>query len=354
MSESEISMYTVTPRQAKTLIIEAVECGVVPNLHSSPGMGKSSIMAEVANHFNLHMIDHRMSTSVPEDLTGLPRFNERNRAEFVPFEDLFPIVGDTIPEGKDGWFIFLDEFPAALKQVQAASFKLILDKMVGQKHLHSHAVLAAAGNLMSDRSIVNPISTAMQSRMVHLEMRVDFQEWLEDVALPRRYDSRIIAFLSQYESDLFDFRPDHKEKTFACPRTWEFMNRLCTDPQGNKRPVTAERTALFAGTITSGTAAKFVQFCRVYQHMVNIDVVCGNPEKAPLPDSTDLKWATVTMLAEKATVNNLDKLDVYINRFSLDFKILFFRMVFHNPALKLRDHPVFRKAMIELNKYLKY
>jgi len=347
---SEISIYTVTPRQAKAATIDIIESGLVPNLHSSPGMGKSSIMRSVAKHFNLHLIDHRMSTSVPEDLTGLPRFNERNRAEFVAFEDLFPIVGDTIPEGKDGWMIFLDEFPAALKQVQAASFKLILDKMVGQKYLHENVVISAAGNLMSDRSIVNPISTAMQSRMVHLEMRVDFTEWLEDVALAEGYDTRIIAFLSQYNGKLMDFRPDHTEKTFCCPRTWEFMQKLLR----GGRPVNAERTPIFAGTITSGVAAEFVQFCRVYTDMIRLDQVLDKPTTAPLPASTDLKWATVTMLADKANAQNLDKLSDYIERFSVDFKILFYRMVFHNPALKLREHPVFRKAMIEMNKYLKY
>lgn len=347
---SEISIYTVTPRQAKAATIDIIESGLVPNLHSSPGMGKSSIMRSVAKHFNLHLIDHRMSTSVPEDLTGLPRFNERNRAEFVAFEDLFPIVGDTIPEGKDGWMIFLDEFPAALKQVQAASFKLILDKMVGQKYLHENVVISAAGNLMSDRSIVNPISTAMQSRMVHLEMRVDFTEWLEDVALAEGYDTRIIAFLSQYNGKLMDFRPDHTEKTFCCPRTWEFMQKLIK----GGRPVNAERAPVFAGAITSGVAAEFVQFCRVYTDMIRLDQVLSNPGTAPLPPSTDLKWATVTMLADKANAQNLDKLSDYIERFSVDFKILFYRMVFHNPALKLREHPVFRKAMIEMNKYLKY
>lgn len=347
---SEISIYTVTPRQAKAATIDIIESGLVPNLHSSPGMGKSSIMRSVAKHFNLHLIDHRMSTSVPEDLTGLPRFNERNRAEFVAFEDLFPIVGDTIPVGKDGWMIFLDEFPAALKQVQAASFKLILDKMVGQKYLHENVVISAAGNLMSDRSIVNPISTAMQSRMVHLEMRVDFTEWLEDVALAEGYDTRIIAFLSQYNGKLMDFRPDHTEKTFCCPRTWEFMQKLIK----GGRPVNAERAPVFAGAITSGVAAEFVQFCRVYTDMIRLDQVLDKPTTAPLPASTDLKWATVTMLADKANAQNLDRLSDYIERFSVDFKILFYRMVFHNPALKLREHPVFRKAMIEMNKYLKY
>ena len=123
---SELSAYTCTPRQAKSLIIECIEAGLVPALHSSPGMGKSSIMKAVAKEFGLFMIDHRLSTSAPEDLTGLPRFRADGFAEFAPFADLFPIVGAEIPEGYNGWLLFLDEWNAAPRTVQAACFKLIV------------------------------------------------------------------------------------------------------------------------------------------------------------------------------------------------------------------------------------
>ena len=58
----------------------------------------------------------------------------------------------------------------------------------------------------------------MQSRLIHFVMEVSFTEWLEDVAIKEGYDSRLIAFLSMYPKYLMDFRPDHQEKTFCCPR----------------------------------------------------------------------------------------------------------------------------------------
>lgn len=345
-----VNLYTLTPRQTRQAVVDCLEAGLVPFVQSSPGMGKSSIMRSIAKEARLNLIDHRLSTSAPEDLSGLPRFDEKGFAHFSPFADLFPVEGMEVPKDFDGWMLFLDEFNSAKKDVQAAAYKLVLDRMTGQKNLHERCVISAAGNLATDRAIVNQISTAMQSRVVHIEMRIDFEEWLKDVALKENYDSRIIAYLSQYNSKLMDFRPDHNEKTFCCPRTWEFMNRLIKGKtfSGNEMD---EKTPLYAGTITSGVAAEFVQFTKVFKDMVNIKDVMNDPNNCPIPYDNSAKWATITHLMENADDKTFGNLSIYASRFGLDFRILFFRsaMIRHP---ELRQHPSFATAMIDLAKYL--
>lgn len=342
---SEASVYSCTPRQLRTFITDTLEAGLVPFVSSSPGVGKSSIMKLVAKDFNLKVIDHRLSTSAPEDMSGMPRFTE-NRAKFVPFEDLFPIEGDALPKGKDGWMLFLDEFNSGAKTVQAAAYKLVLDRMVGQYNLHPNCVITAAGNLATDRAIVNNLSTAMQSRLVHLQLAVNFEEWLYDVALKEDYDSRIIAYLSQYPSKLMDFRPDHNEKTFCCPRTWEFMNRLIKGQE-----VKDGKAALYAGTVTSGVAVDFITFTKVYQHLVKIDQVIRDPHGTPVPSDPSTKWATISHLMEGVNDLNFDALCTYAGKFDLSFRILFFRSVMVRQP-QLRQHPSFARAMSELSSYL--
>jgi MoxR-like ATPase len=212
MSKSN-NLYRCTPRQLRGFILDCLYAGLVPMVKGSPGTGKSSIIASVSDELQVKMIDHRASTSEPTDFTGLPGFNA-GKAFFSPFEELFPLESTPIPDGYQGWMIFFDEFNSASKSVQAAMYKIILDRMVGQHKLHPNVVLACAGNLATDRAIVNSLSTAMQSRLVHLELELSHQEWMEDVALKQGYDSRIIAYLSQYPSKLMDFRPDHNEHTF--------------------------------------------------------------------------------------------------------------------------------------------
>lgn len=110
---------TVTPRELVILINDCLQAGLVPFVTSDPGIGKSAIFKQVARSHNLKVIDHRMSTSLPEDFSGLPRFIGEN-ATFSPF-DLFPINTTKVPDGFDGWMLFLDEFNSAEIDVQAAA-----------------------------------------------------------------------------------------------------------------------------------------------------------------------------------------------------------------------------------------
>jgi hypothetical protein len=207
-------------------------------------------------------------------------------------------------------------------------------------------LITAAGNLNTDKAITNIISTAMQSRVIHLEMEINFREWLEDIALAENYDNRIIAYLSMYESKLMDFSPDHNEKTFCCPRTWEFVNKLI---QGKE--VTTDKAPLLAGTITSGVAVDFIQFTRVYSQLPKLVDVLNDPANCLLPIDTSGRWGMICHLMEKVDASNLGKISEYIDRFSIDFRVLFYRSILIKHKT-LRHHPSFIKAMSSISSYL--
>lgn len=339
-----------TPRQTRRYVERCILSGVVPYITSSPGMGKSSIVKQIADDYGMILIDHRLSTSAPEDLSGLPRFREDGRAEFSPFADLFPLEGDPIPEGANGWLLLLDEFPSASKSVQAAAYKLILDRMTGQKKLHPNVAIVCAGNLQSDRAIVNPIGTALQSRMVHINMQVSFDEWLDDVAIPQKWDERIIAYLSANQPHLMDFDPNHENSTFCCPRTWEFVNKILKT--GDKGQIPAEDTVLLGGTITTGIATSFVQFTAVYKELVSLQEIMKNPEEARLPNKPDLCWATVTSLSTQIDMSNYVEIFKYVRRLQqTTFRILFYRSIMKTcPDLASTDE--WRQASVELGRYI--
>lgn len=340
-----MSLFRVGPRKARTFVAAALAAGLVPFLQASPGVGKSSIVRSIAESAGLEMLDVRMSTHEPSDVTGLPRFIE-DRAVLTPFKDMFPLDGDPLPPGKQGWLLFLDEFNSASKQMQAACYKLILDRMVGLAKLHPAVHIVCAGNLVTDRAIVTSLSTAMQSRLVHIEMEVVFDEWLQDVALPQKYDPRIVAYLSANPGHLLDFRPDHQDKTFCCPRTWEFMNRLVED-----NPVTDEYAPLYAGTITSLVATNFIQFTRVFDSLVKVDDVLANPLHTPVPTDVPARWAITTMLLEQVDVHNFGTMVQYANRFDTSFLILFIRGALARIP-NVRTVPAFASAAAPIAAYL--
>lgn len=337
--------FTVNPAQAVEFITEALFAGLVPMMTSSPGCGKSQIGKKIAKNLNLQMIDVRLSQMDSVDLNGLPHFTSDGKAEFVPF-DTFPTESTPLPEGKDGWLIFLDELNSASRNVIAAAYRVILDKEVGQHKLHPNVAIICAGNLASDKAIVNNMGTAMQSRLVHLVLETNFNGWLEEVAIPQNYDSRIIAYLAQYPNKLMDFNPDHKELTYCCPRSWEFMHRLITGKE-----VSTNKLALYAGTITSGVAVEFVTFCKLFDNLITIWQILADPDTCTIPSDSSLRWATLTSILSNVTLSNFDTVATYADRFTMDFRVFFYRAALAKSP-ELKAEPAFVKRLLAISKYL--
>lgn len=339
------SAYECTPRQVAEYVEDCIYAGLVPFVQSSPGIGKSSIIRQVCNKLGLDMIDHRASTSDPTDYTGLPSIKD-DFASFKPFEDIFPLEHRQIPKGKQGWGIFLDEFNSAPRSVQAAAYKLVLDRKVGQHSLHPNCALMMAGNLATDKAITVDLSTAMQSRVIHILMRFDFTQFYEDVMLAQGWDSRIMAYLNWKNENANNFRPDHTDKTFACPRTWEFMNRMIQDNE-----IKDSKIPLYVGTLGAGVALDFVQFTQVFSKIPDLNLIRSDPESAPMPGDNATRWAIVSKLMDTADASNVGVYSRYIKRFSFDMRMLFGRGAINNKP-QLRSHPDFINMMADMSKYL--
>lgn len=345
---------TCTPNQAKENIIRCIKAGLVPFIQSSPGVGKSSIVKQIAKEFNLKLIDHRLSTSDPTDMLGLPHF-ENGQATFAPFRELFPLhISGMNPEeekkllfgDKDGALLFLDEFNSAPRSVQAAAYRLILDREVGQHKLHRNVAIVCAGNKLDDNAITVNLSTAMQSRLIHIIMEPNLEQWMENVAIKEHYDERVTAYLKMFPEHLMVFNPENVEHTFACPRTWEFVNRLIK----NEPEIDNSYLALLSGTITNEIAISFLSFCKVKNEMITYKDVIAHPETAKIPEKNEAKWGTIFHLLNHVDGNNFEEISKYIGRYSVDYKIIFYRSVYkYHPELE--DHPAFTAVKMELAKF---
>ena len=118
-------MYEVNAVELEECLTGDLKAGLTPMVSSSPGMGKSDIIRTIATKFKLKVIDFRVSQCEPVDMQGYPGVLEGRMTFHIP--EYFPIEGDTIPDGYDGWLLFLDVFNSGNKQTEAAAYKLILD-----------------------------------------------------------------------------------------------------------------------------------------------------------------------------------------------------------------------------------
>ena len=308
-------------QEAKVLVEDCMNANLVPLLKGSPGTGKSSIMHVIAKERNLKLIDIRLAQIDDVELNGFPDLSG-DKATYKQF-DIFPTEGDEVPVGYDGWLLFFDELTSADKTKQGAAYKIILDRMVGQEKLNSKAYCVAAGNLLTDKAVVNNMSTAMQSRLIHLNMGVDKDKWI-DWAIKSNIDNRVISFIEYQPSSLHKFDPNHQEDTFACQRTWEFCSRLIK-PMAK---IDGSKLALLAGTISQGVAREFKAFCELSEQLVSFEEIMKDPTNAPVPADAGSRYATVGMLADHVNVDNASKAMIYIERLPAEFQLCTIRRIY--------------------------
>jgi hypothetical protein len=327
--------------------------GLTPYVRSSPGIGKSDSAHQFAKEFNLKVIDIRLSQCTPEDLQGFP-MRDGNKATFTPF-DIFPLEGEDLPEeltpdGKvhkyDGWLLLLDELSSANKAVQAAAYKLILDKQVGSYKLHPRCAMIACGNNIEDKAVVHRMSTALQSRMTHYDLEITTQDWIK-WATQNNIDFRIQAFVQFKQGMLMNFKPDHTDNTYACPRTWEFLNRLIKD----EATITREHhIARVAGTVGAGAGYEFLTFCEVQSDIPDwADIT--NPainSKITPPAEASAKYATICWIANEAKKTELAALIPYVQQFGADLQVIFCRGILHRFKNVDKEIPEFGKYSMSL------
>lgn len=305
----------VKASQATRMITGYIKSGLVPMLVGSPGCGKSQIVHSIATEYNLKVIDLRLSQCDPTDIGGFPTI-KGNKSGYMPM-DTFPIEGDEIPEGYSGWLLFFDEFNSASPAVQAASYKVVLDRMIGQYNLHKNVAIVCAGNLETDNAIVNPMSTALQSRLVHMELTVDPKEWIQ-WADENGIDRRITSYINFKPGSLYTFKPDHTDQTYACPRTWEFASRLL------KHLDTSSPDALpmLAGTLSEGVAREVLTFFKIENTLPKIPEIMNNPSGITMPVEPSVLYALTGSISHHANVNNIETLIKFVNRMPKEFQVV--------------------------------
>ena len=201
-----------------------------------------------------------------------------------------------------------------------ASYKLVLDRMVGNHPLHKNVAIVCAGNLETDNAIVQPMSTALQSRLVHMELVVDAKEW-SDWAASAGIDHRITSYINFKPGSLYTFQPDHTDNTYASPRTWEFADRVLKVVDMDSPNL----LPMLAGTISEGVAREFLSFCKNFANLPTISEIVASPDSITVPSEPSILFALTGALSHNASMDNMDKLAQFIKRLPLEFQVVCLR-----------------------------
>ncbi len=241
-----------------------------------PGIGKSSIVAQVAQRHALEFVDVRLSQLAPTDLRGLP-VPENGISRWYPPEFL-PRDGQGI--------LFLDELNMAPPAIQGIAQQLILDRRVGSYVVPSNWFIWAAGNRKEDRASVFDMPAPLANRFLHLEALPDFNSF-KAYALAHGLNEQILSFLA--------FRPtllhklDPLQSAWPSPRSWMMASALMNAHLG------------IEPAIGAGAAAEFAAFVELYAHLPDLEAILeGRGETINFPTEPSVRYALTIGLTMRA------------------------------------------------------
>lgn len=219
------------------------------------GVGKSSIVRQVAAQFGVPLVDLRLTTIEPVDIRGAIYADEQLEQtvwfppEFLPRADQ--------PQG----ILFLDELTAADQRLQISAYSLILDRRVGRYALPDGWLVVAAGNASFHGALSHDMGTALADRMFHFNVMAVIDAFL-DHAAREGFAPEVMAYLKVRPDKLDDTQAqlsaDHL--VGASPRGWEDVSNVLTSALSDDG-----KRVFVQGRIGAANAAEFFGVLRELQ-----------------------------------------------------------------------------------------
>ncbi len=257
-------------------------------LWGPPGVGKSQLIAQVAENHSVPIVDIRLSQMEPSDLRGIP-FRVEDRVEWA----IPAMLPDTGRQGEEG-ILFLDEITSAPPSVSAAAYQLILDRRLGAYVVPEGWAIFAAGNRQGDRGVTYSMPAPLANRFSHFDVDVNLDDWVA-WAYRAGIDERLIAFLRFRPELLFDFDPAHNPVAFPSPRSWEFAHRALHKFGDNPKTLTGTLQAC----VGPAAGIELSAFVENLDQLPDIDAIVKG-EKVDVPREVDLQYAVASALVGRA------------------------------------------------------
>lgn len=257
-------------------------------LWGPPGVGKSQMVAQIADKHKVPVIDIRLSQMEPTDLRGIP-FRLDDMVEWA----IPAMLPDAVRHGAEG-VLFLDEITSAAPTVSAAAYQLILDRRLGEYRVPDGWAIFAAGNRQGDRGVTYSMPAPLANRFSHYEVEAHLDDWVA-WAYKNGIDERVIAFLRFRPELLFDFDPAHNPVAFPSPRSWEFAHRAIQKFIDNPDLL----VSALQGCVGPAAGIELKAFVDNLDNLPDIDAIVRG-EDVVVPKEIDLQYAVASALVGRA------------------------------------------------------
>lgn len=199
----------------------ARKAGLSLQVEGQPGIGKTAIGIELAQHWKIPYVIVGMAQTDSIEMQGALVVTECNGVRIADFLPMAKWVDAT----HQAFVIILDEYGQAPIALQNAASDLLLNKRVGSTSLHPDTFVIATSNRQSDRAGTSRRPSQIINRSLVMELSISSQDWIEWY-LSTTPHPLVVGFLNFRQDLLNTFDPRQSDKPYASPRSWVMWSEL--------------------------------------------------------------------------------------------------------------------------------
>ena len=194
-------------------------------LRGRHGIGKSSVIYQIAEAEGLEVVERRASQMTEGDLLGMPsatpfKVNGQLASKFIPF-------GWFIKACTEGVILFLDEVDRATPEVRQAIFELCDSRKLAGHKLHPETVIFAAvnGGANGSQYQVAVMDPAELDRYTTFDIEPTTEDWLDWAKA--EIHPVVWDFINHNRSHLEHIGEFNDGEVYPSRRSWERLNKCC-------------------------------------------------------------------------------------------------------------------------------
>ena len=248
-----------------------------------PGVGKSSVIRDIAHDLGVGFIDVRLAQREPIDIRGLP----------VPTDDgvHWHISADWPRDPESKGIIIFDELTAADRTLQVAAYEFILDRRLGDLYTVPEGwYIVGAGNRASDRAVATTMSSALANRFMHVEIDPEVDSWIK-WALRHNVHPLVTGFI-RFKPNCFFSMEGNLERGWPSPRSWERVSTMLHLMENNQSKNRRMLDITIEGLVGTGAGVEFNAY-REWGGQISdvLEMMLNSGKKIEIPQRADQKYA---------------------------------------------------------------
>ena len=199
-------------------------------LLGAPGIGKTSIMEQVAQELGIALVSYSMTHHTRQSALGLPFIEHKNYgghrvdvSEYTMSEIIASIYDVMEESGIREGILFLDEINCVSETLSPSMLQFLQYKTFGRHRVPEGWVIVTAGNPPEYNKSVRQFDVVTMDRLRILEVEEDFGAW-KDYALERGIHGAITGFLDLKKENFYRIETTAEGRSYVTARGWEDLS----------------------------------------------------------------------------------------------------------------------------------